>query len=58
LRADHPRRPPVAFPKACDLALATRGRPSCEACAAGAATAVKKVEADAVSVTVRWQIKI
>ena len=58
LRADHPRRPPVAFLKACDLALATRGRHNCDSCAAGAATAVKKVEADAVSVTVRSQIKI
>jgi len=58
LRAEHPRRPPVAFLKACDLALATRGRPSCEVCVAGAVTAVKKVAADAVSVTVRSQIKI
>ena len=58
MRAEHPRRPPVAFFKACDLALATRGGANCESCAAGAATAVKKVEADAVSVTVRWQIRI
>jgi hypothetical protein len=48
----------VAFFKACDLALATRGGANCESCAAGAATAVKKVEADAVSVTVRSQIQI
>ena len=58
MRANHPRRPPVAFLKACDLALATQGRPSCELCAAGAATEVKRVEADAVSVIVGSLIQI